>query len=80
MNNDAPNKSSPDVLRDFAQQERALRFEQSKIGAWLILFLIPGGVVVDLTSYPQFLAELVSYRLVAVVVALLCGAPAAGLL
>ena len=70
MNDDAPNKSSPDVLRDFAQQERALRFEQSKIGAWLILFLIPGGVVVDLTSYPQFLAELVSYRLVAVVVVL----------
>lgn len=70
MTNDAPNKSSPEVLRDFAQQERALRFEQSKIGAWLILFLIPGGVVVDLTSYPQYLAELVTYRLIGVAVVL----------
>lgn len=53
--------------RDFAREDRELRYEQSKIGAWLILFLIPGGIVVDLTSYPQHVAELASYRIMAII-------------
>lgn len=55
------------LQRDFDDEDRKLRFEQSKIGAWLILFLIPGGIVVDLTSYPQHVAELASYRIIAII-------------
>lgn len=55
------------AIRDFDAEDRELRFEQSRIGAWLILFLIPGGIVVDLTSYPQHVAELASYRILAII-------------
>lgn len=58
---------SEKLQRDFDNEDRRLRFEQSKIGAWLILFLIPGGIIVDLTSYPQHVAELASYRIMAII-------------
>jgi len=58
---------TPKLQRDFDEEDRKLRFEQSKIGAWLILFLIPGGIIVDLTSYPQQVAELASYRIMAII-------------
>jgi signal transduction histidine kinase len=58
---------TPKLQRDFDEEDRRLRFEQSKIGAWLILFLIPGGIIVDLTSYPQHVAELASYRIMAII-------------
>lgn len=67
MNASTPETLNPKLLSDFAFEERKLRFDQSKIGAWLILFLIPGGIVVDLTSYPQFVAELASYRILAII-------------
>lgn len=55
-----------DLRRDFDAEERKLRFDQSKIGAWLMLFLIPGGTVVDITSHPQLVAELTGYRIIAI--------------
>lgn len=67
MTASAPAALSPTLRRDFDEEDRRLRFEQSKIGAWLILFLIPGGIIVDLTSYPQFVAELASYRIIAII-------------
>ena len=63
----APDTLNPNVRRDFNTEERKLRFDQSKIGAWLMLFLIPGGVIVDVTSHPQFVAELTGYRIIAII-------------
>ncbi len=63
----APDTLNPNVRRDFDTEERKLRFDQSKIGAWLMLFLIPGGVIVDVTSHPQLVAELTGYRIIAII-------------
>lgn len=54
------------LRHDFNAEERKLRFDQSKIGAWLMLFLIPGGTIVDITSHPQLVAELTGYRIIAI--------------
>ena len=69
------------VDEQFHAQERRLLVEQSRIGAWLMLVLIPAGITLDYFVYPDHAAEFAAYRLIAdapVVVAILVHGTATG--
>lgn len=54
-----------DLERDFEDADVALRLEQSRIGAWLMLVLLPAGVTLDYFVYPDRLGEFALYRVLA---------------
>jgi signal transduction histidine kinase len=58
------------LKQDFISSERQLRFEQSKIGAKLMLVLIPAGITLDFFVYPQLFWTFALYRLIAVIIVL----------
>ena len=53
------------IVGDFEAAERELLFQQSKIGAWLMLVLIPAGVTLDYFVYPNQAHPFAIYRLLA---------------
>lgn len=53
------------LSRDFEASELELRYRQSRIGAWLMLALIPAGASLDYFVYPQYFYEFTAYRLIA---------------
>ena len=60
--------STSDLLKEFEVAEHKLRFAQSKIGASLMLVLIPAGLTLDFFVYPQAWHMFAFYRLAADVV------------
>ncbi len=58
--------TGPDtVSRDFEASELELRYRQSRIGAWLMLALIPAGASLDFFVYPEYFYEFTAYRFLA---------------
>ena len=53
--------------RDFDVEETRILVEQSRIGCWLMLALIPAGISLDYFVYPELLWQFTGYRLVAIV-------------
>jgi signal transduction histidine kinase len=60
-----------DFSREFVAADAELRLEQSRIGAWLVLALMPAGMSLDYFVYPSHLWEFAGYRLLADVVVLI---------
>ncbi len=57
-----------DLMKEFEVSEHRLRFAQSKIGASLMLVLIPAGLTLDYFVYPQAWHTFAFYRFLADVV------------
>jgi signal transduction histidine kinase len=55
---------------EFAESDRKLRLEQSRIGAWLMLVLLPAGISLDYFVYPDRVAQFAGYRILGDVVVL----------
>jgi signal transduction histidine kinase len=59
-----------ELQKQFTAADLKLRLAQSRIGAWLMLVLLPAGITLDFFVYPQHLWEFTSYRLLADVIVL----------
>ncbi|MEQ8823183.1 MAG: ATP-binding protein [Filomicrobium sp.] len=57
--------AAAELNRDFEASELELRYRQSRIGAWLMLVLIPAGGSLDYVVYPEYLYEFTAYRFIA---------------
>lgn len=53
------------LAREFYAADVSLRMEQSRIGAWLVLALMPAGVALDYFVYPNRVWEFAGYRVLA---------------